>query len=121
MKPSAFEYASPATLAEAVSLLHAGNGNAKIISGGQSLMPMMAFRLSVPEFLVDLKHIPDLNIIRIADDGVHLGARVRWCDIAGDTRLLTAHPLRHGHVELFGLDETIRFSGLRTLHCAPPR
>jgi carbon-monoxide dehydrogenase medium subunit len=93
MKPSAFEYASPATLAEAVSLLHAGNGNAKIISGGQSLMPMMAFRLAVPEFLVDLKHIPDLNIIRIADDGVHLGARVRWCDIAGDTRLLTAHPL----------------------------
>jgi carbon-monoxide dehydrogenase medium subunit len=93
MKPSAFEYRSPATLAEAVSLLQSGNGNAKVISGGQSLMPMMAFRLAVPELLVDLKHIPDLNVIRIGDDGVHLGARVRWCDIAGDARLLKAHPL----------------------------
>jgi len=93
MKPSAFEYRSPTTLAEAVSLLQSGNGNAKVISGGQSLMPMMAFRLAVPELLVDLKHIPDLNIIRIEDDGVHLGAKVRWCDIASDQRLTKAHPL----------------------------
>jgi aerobic carbon-monoxide dehydrogenase medium subunit len=93
MKPSAFEYRSPKTLAEAVSLLQSGNGNAKVISGGQSLMPMMAFRLAVPELLVDLKHIPDLNMIRIEDDGVHLGAKVRWCDIASDRRLAKAHPL----------------------------
>jgi carbon-monoxide dehydrogenase medium subunit len=93
MKPSAFEYRSPTTLAEAVSLLKSGNGAAKVISGGQSLMPMMAFRLAVPELLVDLKRIPDLNVIRIADDGVHLGAKVRWCDIAGDARLAKAHPL----------------------------
>jgi carbon-monoxide dehydrogenase medium subunit len=93
MKPSAFEYRSPTTLAEAVSLLRSSNGNAKVISGGQSLMPMMAFRLAVPELLVDLKHIPDLNMIRIEDDGVHLGAKVRWCDIAGDQRLAKAHPL----------------------------
>jgi carbon-monoxide dehydrogenase medium subunit len=93
MKPSAFEYRSPTTLAEAVSLLRSGNGNAKVIAGGQSLMPMMAFRLAVPELLVDLKHIPDLNMIRIEDDGVHLGAKVRWCDIAGDQRLEKAHPL----------------------------
>ena len=93
MKPSAFEYRSPTTLAEAVSLLQSGNGNAKVISGGQSLMPMLAFRLAVPELLVDLKHIPDLNVIRIGDDGVHLGAKVRWCDIASDRRLVRAHPL----------------------------
>src|SRR3981189_291951 len=93
MKPSAFEYRSPATLAEAVSLLRSGNGNAKVISGGQSLMPMLAFRLAVPELLVDLKHIPDLNVIRISDDGVHIGAKVLWCDIAGDARLAGAHPL----------------------------
>jgi aerobic carbon-monoxide dehydrogenase medium subunit len=93
MKPSAFEYRSPTTLAEAVSLLQSGNGNAKVISGGQSLMPMLAFRLAVPELLVDLKHIPDLDVIRIGDDGVHLGAKVRWCDIASDHRLVSAHPL----------------------------
>jgi aerobic carbon-monoxide dehydrogenase medium subunit len=93
MKPSAFAYESPATLAEAISLLQAADGNAKVISGGQSLMPMLAFRLAVPELLVDLKHIPDLNTIRIEHDGVRLGAKVRWCDIAGDARLLMAHPL----------------------------
>src|SRR5260370_6779477 len=56
-------------------------------------MARMAFRVEVPELLVDLKHIPDLNMIRIGDDGVHLGAKVRWCDIASDQRLAKAHPL----------------------------
>jgi CO/xanthine dehydrogenase FAD-binding subunit len=93
MKPSAFEYKSPATLSEAVSLLTAGNGNAKLIAGGQSLMPMLAFRLAAPELLVDLKRIRDLNAITITEDGIALGAKVRWCDIAGDQRLATAHPL----------------------------
>ena len=93
MKPSAFEYKSPATLSEAVSLLAAGNGNAKLIAGGQSLMPMLAFRLAAPELFVDLKRIRDLNAITITEDGIALGAKVRWCDIAGDQRLATAHPL----------------------------
>ena len=93
MKPSAFEYKSPATLSEAVSLLMAGNGNAKLIAGGQSLMPMLAFRLAAPELLVDLKRIRDLDAITITEDGIALGAKVRWCDIAGDQRLATAHPL----------------------------
>lgn len=93
MKPSAFEYKSPATLSEAVSLLAAGNGNAKLIAGGQSLMPMLAFRLAAPELLVDLKRVRDLSAITITEDGIALGAKVRWCDIAGDQRLSTAHPL----------------------------
>ncbi|MEA2926938.1 MAG: aerobic carbon-monoxide dehydrogenase medium subunit [Alphaproteobacteria bacterium] len=93
MKPSAFEYKSPATLSEAVSLLTAGNGNAKLIAGGQSLMPMLAFRLAAPELLIDLKRIRDLDAITITEDGIALGAKVRWCDIAGDRRLATAHPL----------------------------
>jgi carbon-monoxide dehydrogenase medium subunit len=93
MKPSAFDYEAPATLAEAVHLLQSRDGNAKVISGGQSLMPMLAFRLAAPELLVDLKQIPDLNFIRIGDDGVRLGAKVRWCDIANDRRLQQAHPL----------------------------
>jgi carbon-monoxide dehydrogenase medium subunit len=93
MKPSAFEYESPPSLAEAVRLLGSRGGNAKIISGGQSLMPMLAFRLAAPELLVDLKRIPDLDVIRIGSDGVRLGARVRWCDIANDARLKQAHPL----------------------------
>jgi carbon-monoxide dehydrogenase medium subunit len=93
MKPSAFDYRSPATLDEAIGLLQSGNGNAKLISGGQSLMPILAFRLAAPDLVVDLKRVPDLDAIVIGDDGVRLGARVRWCDIARDRRLQLAHPL----------------------------
>jgi len=93
MKPPIFEYASPSTVAEAVSLLASRNGNAKVISGGQSLMPMLAFRLATPELLVDIKHLKDLGTIRIGEDGVRLGAKVRWCDIERDARLTVSHPL----------------------------
>lgn len=98
MKPPLFEYASPSSLSEAVSLL-AGRDGAKIISGGQSLMPMLAFRLAAPELLVDLKHCAGLNEIEIGPDGVRLGAKVRWCDIERDARLATAHPLLAKAVE----------------------
>ncbi len=93
MKLPAFEYAAPTTVAEAVALLAAGGGEAKAIAGGQSLMPILAFRLAAPKLLVDLRKIPDLNKITIGKDGVRLGARVRWRDIQDDERLKTAHPL----------------------------
>jgi carbon-monoxide dehydrogenase medium subunit len=93
MKLPSFEYASPATLAEAVGLLASHDGEAKPLAGGQSLMPMMAFRVAHPTLLVDLRNIPDLKTIRIDADGVRLGALVRWRDIQDDARLATAHPL----------------------------
>src|ERR1700743_218105 len=93
MKPPVFEYAAPAPMSEAVRLLASRNGNAKVISGGQSLMPMLAFRLAAPELLVDLKNLKDLGAIRIEADGVRLGAKVRWCDIESDRRLAVSHPL----------------------------
>jgi aerobic carbon-monoxide dehydrogenase medium subunit len=93
MKSAAFEYASPSTIAEAVKLLASSDGNAKVISGGQSLMPMLAFRLASPGLLVDLKHLKNLDRIQIGEDGVRLGAKVRWCDIEGDGRLSASHPL----------------------------
>lgn len=93
MKFSAFEYATPATLEEAVALLAAGGGSAKAISGGQSLLPAMAFRLATPTLLVDLRRLPGLDRITLGEDGVRLGAKVRWRDIEDDARLSTAHPL----------------------------
>ena len=93
MKMAPFAYASPASVAEAVQILAAHDGSAKPISGGQSLIPLLAFRLAAPALLVDLRKIPDLEQIRIEDDGVHLGARVRWRDIQDDMRLATVHPL----------------------------
>jgi carbon-monoxide dehydrogenase medium subunit len=93
MKPPVFEYAAPTSVDEAVKLLASRNGNAKVISGGQSLMPMLAYRLASPDLLVDLKHLKNLNAITIGDDGLRLGARVRWCDIEADKRLAVSHPL----------------------------
>src|SRR5829696_1390747 len=99
MKLPAFEYACPATLSEAVALLASHDGEAKPIAGGQSLVPMMAFRVAQPSLLVDLRKLPGLNEIRISGDGVHLGAMVRWRDIQDDARLATAHPLLAAAVE----------------------
>ena len=93
MKLPPFEYATPATLAEAVALLASSGGTAKPIAGGQSLLPTMAFRLAAPALLVDLRKLPDLDRIAIEDDSVRLGAKVRWRDIEDDARLRTAHPL----------------------------
>jgi carbon-monoxide dehydrogenase medium subunit len=91
LKPFAFEYSAPRTLAEAVGLL-AADADATVIAGGQSLMPLLAFRLAAPSQLVDLRRVPGLDLISI-DTGVCLGARVRWRDIQDDDRLATAHPL----------------------------
>jgi carbon-monoxide dehydrogenase medium subunit len=93
MKLPPFEYACPATLKEAVALLASHDGEAKPLAGGQSLMPMMAFRVAQPSLLVDLRKLPDLNKIAIDKDGVRLGAMVRWRDIQDDKRLAKAHPL----------------------------
>jgi carbon-monoxide dehydrogenase medium subunit len=93
MKLPSFAYACPATLSEAVALLAAHDGEAKPLAGGQSLMPMMAFRVALPSLLVDLRKIPDLKQIQISDDGVRLGSMVRWRDIEDDVHLAKAHPL----------------------------
>lgn len=93
MKLPFFEYAAPASLGEAVTLLAKHPGEAKIIAGGQSLLPIMAFRLASPSLLVDIGKIPDLRHITVADDGLHLGPLVRWCDIERSADIAEYHPL----------------------------
>jgi len=92
MKLPAFDYACPATLAEAVALL-ASRDEAKALAGGQSLVPMMAFRVASPSLLVDLRKLSELRQITIDTSCVRLGAMVRWRDIEDDARLVVAHPL----------------------------
>jgi aerobic carbon-monoxide dehydrogenase medium subunit len=93
MKLPAFEYERPATLEDAIRLLSDQRGAAKIIAGGQSLLPMMAFRLANPEVLVDLAGIPCLNEIKINKTGVSIGSMVRWRDIERHPGLPAANPL----------------------------
>jgi aerobic carbon-monoxide dehydrogenase medium subunit len=98
MKLPPFEYACPTTVSEAVALL-ASHDDAKLLAGGQSLVPMLAFRVASPSLLVDLRKLAELRQIKIADDGVTLGAMVRWRDILDDARLHKAHPLLVAAVE----------------------
>jgi aerobic carbon-monoxide dehydrogenase medium subunit len=93
MKLPPFEYACPTTISEAVALLASHDGEAKPLAGGQSLVPMLAFRVASPSLLVDLRKLAELRQIKIATDGVTLGAMVRWREILDDARLRTAHPL----------------------------
>ena len=74
MKPPPFKYFAPTTLDEALSLMTEHGYDAKVLAGGQSLIPTMNFRLAQPEVLVDLNHIPELNYIRnAANGGVMIG------------------------------------------------
>ena len=99
MKLPPFDYACPATVAEAVALLASHGGEAKPLAGGQSLVPMLAFRLAAPALIVDLRKLGGLRHIKIADEGVTLGAMVRWKDILEHPRLRQAHPLLVSAVE----------------------
>src|ERR1019366_7718207 len=77
LKPSKFAYHAPAKLDEAVQLLERYGGNARVLSGGQSLIPMLNFRLLAPEALVDLRRVPGLAGIRLAHGTVCIGAMTR--------------------------------------------
>ena len=93
MKLPPFEYARPTSIAEAVALLASHGGDAKPLAGGQSLVPMLAFRVAAPSLIVDLGKLPELREIKISGGGVALGAMVRWRDILDHETLRTAHPL----------------------------
>ena len=69
MKLPPFEYACPGSVAEAVALLAAHDGEAKPLAGGQSLVPMLAFRVTAPSLLVDLRKVLELRQIKIAATG----------------------------------------------------
>jgi CO/xanthine dehydrogenase FAD-binding subunit len=93
LKLPAFDYVSPGSVAETIELLAKHQGDASLISGGQSLMPMLAFRLATPSLIIDLRNVGGLDRISIDDRGIVLGARVRWCEIESNRCRATAHPL----------------------------
>ena len=77
MKPPKFDYHAPTNVEEAIALLQRYDGDAKILAGGQSLVPLLNFRLSRPAALIDLNRIPSLAYIRSHDGEVRLGAMTR--------------------------------------------
>ncbi len=77
MKPTPFRYHAPATVEEALALLAEHGDDAKVLAGGQSLVPAMNFRLAQPSVLIDLNRIPSLSFIRDDAGGVAIGAMTR--------------------------------------------
>src|SRR5918999_479905 len=77
MKPPKFDYHAPKSVDDALALLERYGGDAKILAGGQSLMPLLNFRLSRPAALVDLNRIPSLAYIKEVNGQVRLGAMTR--------------------------------------------
>jgi len=92
LKPAPFEYHSPASVAEAVSLLGSLE-DAKVLAGGQSLIPLLNFRLSRPAHLVDINGLDELTKIYERDGGVAVGAVVRQADAEADPLLRQRCPL----------------------------
>jgi carbon-monoxide dehydrogenase medium subunit len=75
--PSKFEYFAPTAMVEAVGLLQHYGGDAKVLAGGQSLIPLMKFRLANPAYLIDLQRVPGLSTLEERDGRLVLGAMVR--------------------------------------------
>ena len=84
MIPAKFDYVKPSSVEEAVRALAEGGEDAKIIAGGQSLLPVLRLRLAAPSLLVDLGGIADLKGIRDDGDGIVVGAMTPYFEIIGD-------------------------------------
>lgn len=100
MKAPAFNYQRPSTLDEALALLHEYGAEAQILAGGQSLMPMLAMRLSRPSVLIDINRIRELSGIERRDGHVRIGALTRYVELersvaVQNTLALVAKALPH--------------------------
>jgi CO/xanthine dehydrogenase FAD-binding subunit len=94
MKPPPFEYFAPDTIEEALTHLAEYGYDAKALAGGQSLIPMMNFRLAQPEVLIDLNNIASLSFINRDDNGeLRLGAMTRHAQVEGDPLVAELAPL----------------------------
>jgi carbon-monoxide dehydrogenase medium subunit len=95
MIPAAFEYHAPRSIGEATALLVALGADAKILSGGQSLIPLMKLRLASPRHLVDINGIPGLAHVREADGHLRIGALTRESDLEESDVIRARYPLLH--------------------------
>lgn len=95
MKPPAFEYVAAGSIEEAVSLLSQHEGDAKVIAGGQSLVPMLNFRLLAPAVLVDVNRIPGLEGVEDHEGGLRIGALTRHHTLETSELVKARFPVLH--------------------------
>ena len=93
MIPSAFDYVAPESVADALTALADGGEDAKILAGGQSLIPVLRLRMAAPGLLIDLRKIPELHGVSLDGDQVVIGAMTTHHEVA-------THPLIAEHLSL---------------------
>ena len=93
MIPANFEYAAPSSLEEAISLLHQYGDEAKILSGGHSLIPMMKLRFAEPEYLIDINNIPGLAYIKEEGAMLKIGALTREAELEHSELVQSKYPI----------------------------
>src|SRR5438105_8515610 len=105
MKPPRFDYHDPQTLPEVIALLGKLE-NARLLAGGQSLMPMLNMRLAAPDHIVDLNGVAELAYIREQGDALVIGAMTRQRDVEFDERVRSRSALMHEAVLQVGHRQT---------------
>ena len=93
MKPPSFEYHRPESVAEVFDCLRRLDGDVKLLAGGQSLVPMLNFRLARPDHLVDLNGVAELDYVRASAAAIEIGALTRHHRLATDKQVVAAVPL----------------------------
>jgi carbon-monoxide dehydrogenase medium subunit len=93
MIPQSFEYLRPKTLSEAIALLEKHGETAKILSGGQSLIPMMKVRLARPEYIIDINRLPDLQYIKEESGCLKIGALIREAELEASELVRAKFPV----------------------------
>jgi len=93
MKPAAFSYCAPRTVEESISLLVEHGYDAKLLAGGQSLVPLMNLRLARPAVLVDINRVDELAFVESGEDVVRVGAMTRHHTMATSPHIRAASPL----------------------------
>jgi len=111
MYPSRFRYEAPRSLDEAIALLHEGGEDAKVLAGGQSLVPLMKLRFASPELLVDINNLPGLDYHRQDPDGtLHVGALCRHATLERSSLLASTQPTMRAAAPLIA-DPLVRNRG----------
>lgn len=93
MKPAAFDYVRAESIDEALDVLAQEGADARILAGGQTLIPMLNMRMARPSVVIDIMRLPGLDRIELADGSFRVGATVRQCDVERRPDLASRQPL----------------------------
>ncbi|HEY9351694.1 MAG TPA: xanthine dehydrogenase family protein subunit M [Nocardioides sp.] len=110
MIPASFDYVAPTTVEEALAALAQYGDEAKIIAGGQSLLPVLRMRLNAPEWVIDLGRIDSLRGVRDEGESIFVGAMTRHSDVAADP-LVAEHAALVTRATATVADEQVRHRG----------